>query len=182
MQHSDRKERLAPPLMLAFRSAHDAKDAKKRLDLRDSAGDRIIASRRVAPRQSISEPVLRQELANDLEALMNTVGLESSVDLEPFEYVRKSVLNYGIPDIAHRSSDETSIDDIKDEIEIALAAFEPRLIRDSIQVSRDRTVDSADLKVRFIIRADLLCQPVNVPVEFVAEVELDSTKFQISRL
>jgi type VI secretion system protein ImpF len=29
-----RKERLSPPLMYAFRTAHEARDAKKKLDLR----------------------------------------------------------------------------------------------------------------------------------------------------
>ena len=33
-----------------------------------------------------------------------------------------------------------------------------------------------------MVRADLLCDPVNVPVEFVADVELDSGKIKINRL
>jgi type VI secretion system protein ImpF len=60
--------------------------------------------------------------------------------------------------------------------------FEPRLAADSIQVTRDVTVDAAELKVRFLVRADLLCEPLNVPVEFVADVEMDSGKILITRL
>ena len=40
-----------PPLMHVFRAAHEAKDANKKLDLRDEAGDRIIAGRRLPARQ-----------------------------------------------------------------------------------------------------------------------------------
>jgi type VI secretion system protein ImpF len=54
------KTRLSPPLMHVFRSAHDAKDAQKTVDLRDEAGGRVIASRRLRPRQVITEPALRR--------------------------------------------------------------------------------------------------------------------------
>ena len=38
---------LAPPLMYAFRMAHEKRDAKATLDLRDEAGERVIAPRRI---------------------------------------------------------------------------------------------------------------------------------------
>ena len=76
-----RKDRLSPPLMYAFRSAHEARDAKKKLDLRDESGERVIASRRTAARAAITEPTLRREVARDLDALMNTIALESTQDL-----------------------------------------------------------------------------------------------------
>ena len=44
-QQSDRKQRLAPPLMFAFRSAPAARDAKKKVDLRGAAGERVIVGR-----------------------------------------------------------------------------------------------------------------------------------------
>ena len=48
MAGRDKKDRLSPPLMYAFRGAHEARDAKKKLDLRDEAGERVIANRRIA--------------------------------------------------------------------------------------------------------------------------------------
>jgi type VI secretion system protein ImpF len=63
-----------------------------------------------------------------------------------------------------------------------LASHEPRLLRDTVQVTRDSSVDAADLKVRFIVRADLMCEPLNVPIEFVADVEIDTGKIMITRL
>ena len=60
--------------------------------------------------------------------------------------------------------------------------FEPRLVRDTIHVARDTAIDAADLKVRFIVTGGPDCDPVNVPVEFVADVEVDSGKIKIDRL
>ena len=176
-----KKDRLSPPLMFAFRGAYEARDARKKMDLRDEEGERVIAGRRASPRTAITEPILRREVARDLEALMNTIALESSFDLNGCDRVRRSILNFGFPDIAHRTIDENSVADIKDEIKTVLTTFEPRLITDSVRVARDMSVDHAALKMRFTVNADLFCDPVNVPVEFVAEVEMNSGKVQISR-
>lgn len=168
--------------MYAFRNAHEARDAKKKIDLRDESGERVIANRRTTARTAITEPLLRREVARDLDALMNTIAMESTQDLHTFEHVRNSILNFGFPDIAHRSIDEISLDDVKYEIANVLMNYEPRLLRSTIHVSRDTTVDAADLKVRFVVRADLSCEPLNVPIEFVADVEIDSGKIMINRL
>jgi type VI secretion system protein ImpF len=167
--------------MYAFRAAHAARDATKKLDLRDEAGERLIAGRRNATRTPISEPILRREVAQDLDALLNTVALESADDLGAFDQVKRSILNYGLPDIAHRTIDEASVNDIENEIRSALLNYEPRLACDSIQASRDTSIETHELKVRFVVRADLCCEPVNVPVEFIADIELDGS-VQIHRL
>jgi len=178
----NRKDRLSPPLMYAFRGAHAARDAKVKLDLRDEAGERIISGRRAAVRTAITEPNLRREVAYDLDALMNTIALESAEDLRRFEHVRSSVLNFGLPDIAHRTIDELSIDDICEEIKSALLRHEPRLVSNTIRVAKHPEHDEAELKLRFVVRADLTCEPLNVPVEFVADVELDSGSVTVGRL
>src|ERR1700753_324038 len=115
MSIAPKKDRLSPPLMLAFRTAHAKRDAKAKIDLRDASGERVIAGRRSSGRFPISETVLRREVAHDLDSLMNTVALESTEDLSGHAQVRASILNYGFPDIAHRSIDEITVDDLKDE-------------------------------------------------------------------
>ena len=60
-----------------------------------------------------------------------------------------------------------------------LLAYEPRLIKETIAVERDDGLDAAELKVRFLVRADLNCEPLNVPVQFVADLELDTGKMAI---
>ncbi|WP_248311014.1 type VI secretion system baseplate subunit TssE [Bosea vaviloviae] len=173
------RKRLRPPLMFAFREAHLEKDAKVSLDLRDAGGERVIANRRAAPRAAITEPKLRREIAIDLEALVNTINLGSSLDLSGLDQVRKSILNHGFPDLTRLSIDEHRVDLIREDMAAVLLAYEPRLIKESIAVERDDGLDAAELKVRFLVKADLNCEPLNVPVQFVADLELDTGKMAI---
>jgi type VI secretion system protein ImpF len=175
------KTRLAPPLMHVFRAAHEAKDAKKRVDIRDEAGERIIAGRRMRARHVITEAVLRREVARDLDALLNAIAMSSTIDMTDAPHVRKSILNFGIPDVTHRTIDEVGVNDIPGEIKTAIINYEPRLGAASIHIERDNTVDIAELKVRFIVRADLTCDPVHVPVEFIADV-IETGKIVVNRL
>jgi type VI secretion system protein ImpF len=176
------KTRLSPPLMYVFRAAHEAKDATKKVELRNEAGDRVIAGRRRKARQVITERMLRFEVARDLEALLNTIAMESSIDLTDAPFVRKSILNYGIPDVTHRTIDEAGVNEaIPQEIKAAIANYEPRLAAASLQIERDESVDITELRVRFIVRAELTCHPVHVPVEFIADI-VDTGKILINRL
>jgi type VI secretion system protein ImpF len=181
MAHDNRHSRLSPPLMHVFRTAHEAKDARKSLDQRNAAGERVVTSRKLRPRQVITEPLLRREVARDLDALLNAVALESTIDMEDAPHVRRSILNFGLPDIALRTIDETAVDEIPDEIRTAIANFEPRIAPDTLRIERDRQVDPLELKVRFLIRAELVCHPVHVPVEFVADI-VETGKITIKRL
>ncbi|MBR3189466.1 MAG: GPW/gp25 family protein [Bosea sp.] len=165
--------------MFAFREAHRAKDARVQLDLRDAGGERVVAGRRAAPRTAITESKLRQEIAIDLETLVNTINFGSSTDLSRFENVRCSILNRGFPDIQNKSIDEHRVEAIKTEMAQVLLAYEPRLLKQSIVVERDEALDKAELKIRFVVRADLNCEPLNIPVQFVADVELDTGKIAI---
>jgi type VI secretion system protein ImpF len=165
-----RKTRLSPPLMYAFRAAHAAKDANRPLDMRNEEGERVIAGRRLRARQVITEPVLRREVTRDLSAMLNTVALESSVDMSDAEWVRKSVLNYGLPDLAEHGASAVAMRALPEVIRTAIVIHEPRLAAASLHIERDTSPDSDELRIRFIVRADLTCEPVHVPVEFTADI------------
>jgi type VI secretion system protein ImpF len=181
MDNPNRHPRLSTPLMHVFRTAHEAKDAKRIIDQRNEAGERIIASRRLRARQVITESMLRREVSRDLDALLNTVALDATVDMEHAPHVRKSILNFGIPDIAVRTIDENGVNDIPEEIRTAIINYEPRIAANSLRIARDKEVDPVELKVRFVIRGELVCHPVHVPVEFVADI-VESGKIVINRL
>jgi type VI secretion system protein ImpF len=181
MAEVNRKTHVSPPLMHAFRAAREAQDATTRLDLRTEGGERVIAGRRLRPRQAITEQMLRREVARDLDALLNTVAMESTIDMEEAPYVRKSILNFGLPDLASLTIDAVEVKRIPGEIRAALINFEPRLAAASLEIERDLSVDADELKVRFRVRADLTCYPVQVPVEFVADV-IESGKIVVNRL
>jgi type VI secretion system protein ImpF len=181
MAIANKQTRLSPPLMQVFRAAHAAKDAKKLVDIRDEAGERVLAARRLRVRHIITEPVLRQEVARDLDALLNTIALESTIDMSRAPYARNSILNFGIPDVTKRTIDEAGVNDIPEEIRAAIVNFEPRLAAASLHIERDTSIHVAELKVRFIVRADLTCDPVHVPVEFIADI-IETGKIIVSRL
>src|SRR6267143_6946191 len=90
MDNPKRHSRLSTPLMHVFRAAHEAKDAKRIIDQRNEAGERVIAGRRLRARQIITESMLRREVSRDLDALLNTVALDATVDMENAPHVRKS--------------------------------------------------------------------------------------------
>ncbi|HWZ40641.1 MAG TPA: type VI secretion system baseplate subunit TssE [Bradyrhizobium sp.] len=181
MRNSNKQSRLSPPLMHVFRSAHEAKDAKRIIDQRNEAGDRVIASRRLRARQVITESMLRREVSRDLDALLNTIALDATVDMEHAPHVRRSILNFGLPDIANRTIDENRVDKIPDEIRTAIAIYEPRIAPDTLRIARDTELDPVELKIRFVIRGELVCHPVHVPVEFIADI-VESGKIIVNRL
>jgi type VI secretion system protein ImpF len=181
MANSNRQSRLSPPLMHVFRTAHDAKDAKRIIDQRNEAGERVIAGRRMRARQIITESMLRREVSRDLDALLNTVALDATVDMENAPHVRKSILNFGLSDIALHTIDENSVEEIPDEIRTAIVNYEPRIAADTLRIERDSEVDPVELKVRFVICGELVCHPVHVPVEFVADI-VESGKIVVKRL
>jgi type VI secretion system protein ImpF len=180
MARSSNADRLSPPLMFAFREAHRERDARVVVDLRDEHGARIIAGRR-ARKGAVTEGQLREQLSLDLNALLNTINMETGFDLDKFPRVRESILNYGIPEISNRSIDEDGVADIVAEIRTALLLFEPRLIPDALTVTRDMTVDSHSLNIRFSVSGEMACDPAAVAVEFIADIEIDTGKMRIGK-
>ncbi|MBV9287288.1 MAG: type VI secretion system baseplate subunit TssE [Hyphomicrobiales bacterium] len=175
------RDRVAAPLMRAFRAAHAARDATAAVDIRDG-GERVIASRRVTARAPISEGELRRLVHGDLVDLLNTTNLGSAEDLTEAPEVRKSVLNFGMPDLARRTLLDNANAEIGQEIENALMNFEPRLVRKSIKARRDEAVAEEELRLRFLVSAELRLHPANAQMNFVAEVELDSGKIRLDRV
>jgi type VI secretion system protein ImpF len=182
MADATRKNRLSPPLMYVFRAAHQARDARARVKWREETGRSAETRSRTVQRVPITEAVLRREVSVDLEALMNCVSLDSTLDLRDFPSVARSVLNFGFPDIVHRSIDELAAEDIDGDLEEVIRKYEPRLVASTVRVSRDTSVDTTELKIRYVVHGDLSCEPLNVPVQFVADVEVATGKIQIRRV
>ena len=181
MSKSSKKERvLRVPIMYAFRDAFDKRDAAKVEDRRER-GERVISKRGSLGRFGVDEREMRRTLSDDLANLVNTIDLASVEDLEDMPHVRRSVVNFGLPDISHLTSEDMRVDEIAENLKRALLAHEPRLDSDSISVSRGRT-DDLEQRIRFNVDAEMLSRPVNVPVEFFAEVDVHSGKVQVSRL
>lgn len=181
------KDRLSPPLMHAFRSAH-----AERLYLDRKIGAQEGTSAPAAPRQAramvrglarapITEQALREDVARDLASLVNTISFESAVDLEGFDAVRGSILNYGLRDLHARFADQAGNGALIRDVEDTIRRYEPRLVGNSLRVSQIVRVDEPTLTVRLEIAADLACEPVNVPVVFIADIDVDNGAIAFSR-
>lgn len=185
----DKKNRLSPPLMHVFRGAA-RQNARRgpdggRVTLAkpagaspDGASKRAVGKPQRAP---ISEGELREEVKSDVEKLLNAVSMDSTVDMTGFPDARKSIVNYGLPDIAHRTIDELKASDLDDEIQAILRCYEPRLVSRTVRVDRDTTADASILQIRYVIHADLSCHPLDIPIEFLADVDVATGKIQINR-
>jgi type VI secretion system protein ImpF len=172
--------RLSSPLLFAFRDAHRSNDSRIPVGQTVASGKQVMASRK-SIRIGISEAQLRGELARDLDMLMNTTNMGSAIDLSDAPEVERSIVNFGLPDIVNRSIDENRVEAISDEIKTAILAFEPRLIPGALRVERDSRADAGVLAIRFNVSGEMSCDPVAVPVQFIADLEVGTSKLAIRK-
>lgn len=179
------KNRLSPPLIYAFRSAHAQGDYRKRHSAEAPSQTAPLPKKTVAARTNsrapISEQTLRDEVARDLNALVNTISMESAVDLTEFSAVRNSILNFGIRDLNARFADQAANGALVRDVTQAIKLYEPRLIPHTIRVNHLVKINEPTLTVRLEIGADLSCEPVNVPVVFIADIDVDNCDIAVSR-
>lgn len=173
--------RIGIPLMHAFRTAFVHRDAKIPADERDAFGRRVISGRRTTARSAVSEAVMREEIVRDVETLLNTVALSSTVPLDGCAEVSRSIVNFGIPDLVHRTIDDADLGEVVGEIETAFGHFEPRIERSSLDVRRDPHVDPGSLKIRFVIACEVQLSEQNAALEFFADIALDTDKIVVSQ-
>jgi type VI secretion system protein ImpF len=178
--HDRQQDRLQIPLMFAFRDAFKMKDAAKQEDVRVD-GERVISERSSIRRRGAEEALLKADLALDLSHLVDTIDLESSVDLDGFDYVRKSVLNFGLYDLNHLIMAGDTASEVMDYLKRAMLQHEPRLSPDTMVFSKGQVDDEVNQRVRFQVHADLICKPLDIPIEFLAEVDTASGKILVSR-
>jgi type VI secretion system protein ImpF len=167
--------------MFAFREAFRTRDAEKDLSAKNEAGEAVIAGRRSSPRSAVSDAVLRQELAEDLTTLLNSVNLAAAIDLDGLDFVKKSVLNFGVMDLTRVTSDTHVADSLAETMRAVLSRYEPRLVAETINVKPEMNRDDASGLIRFHVTADMISAPVDIAVEFVADVEAGSGKTKVTR-
>lgn len=180
MRTPDKKERLQIPLMFAFRDAAERRDSSKEEDIRVD-GERVVSDRASLRRRGVDEKLMRRDLAIDLGALVDTINLAASTDLEGLDYVKRSILNFGLDDLTHITVESKDIDEIGNQLRAAILHHEPRLTPESLHVERSED-DEVNQRVRFRIHAEISSKPLDIPIEFVAEVDMGSGKILLPRL
>jgi type VI secretion system protein ImpF len=174
-----RNDRLASSLMHVFRVTHAANDAKFVGPNRREDG-RSALVRSDLRRETVSEHAFAELVRADVIALLNSVRLASAQSLDDTPNVARSVLNYGFPDLLNRTFDDNRTHEIGAEIEKVLTRYEPRLAPGSVKARFDRSNEkTAQPKARFIVQASLKSNPVDLPIEFVAEIEANTGKIKI---
>lgn len=153
-------ERLQPSLL--DRLTDDAPG-----DLQEARDMRVIDIRR-----------LREIVQRDLSFLLNTNNSESWIDPVRYPMAAKSVLNYGVRDVAGDFSTLDKAQAIRKSIMQSIETYEPRIRSGSANVEI-RTKDVArETIVSFDIRADMWAEPI--PIELYLRSTVDITTGQIT--
>src|SRR3954466_1466241 len=93
-----------------------------------------------AERRSMTGRRFRQSVLRDLGWLLNARMHPEQDGLDDFELAAKSVINFGLPDIAGTTEASTTPSDMERMVRSAILIFEPRIVRSSLSV---RAVDAS---------------------------------------
>lgn len=146
--------------------------------LQPSLLDRLMddePARREEPREwsMLTHAQLREVVLRDLRWLLNTVSLEATDDLGPYQPVAGSVVNYGVRAMAGKRMSDIDWIDVEDSIRRAIATFEPRILDSSVEVRC--VTDTGTLEHHNVlsleIKGMLWCVPH--PLEFLFRTDID---------
>ncbi len=132
-----------------------------------------------SPAARLTLEELKDAVARDLEALLNTRAVIDSATLLGFPECARSILTYGLNDFASlslASSDDRA--DICECLETAITRHEPRLraVKASLEVRKD-----AINQVNFSISAVLVVDMASEPVNFDAVLQQSSLHYTIRK-
>jgi type VI secretion system protein ImpF len=145
--------------------------------------DRLMGERAQAsatggvPRLSVEQ--LKDSIARDLEALLNTRVAIPEHAFAAYPEARRSILNYGLADFAGlclTSSEDRAA--ICASLKAAIETHEPRLT----EVAASLEPDAGNVnRLHFVITARLQLSPATEPVNFNAVLQPSSLHYSISK-
>jgi type VI secretion system protein ImpF len=128
----------------------------------------------------LSPSRLRDCVRRDLIWLLNTTHLKALQDLDEHPQVARSVLNYGMPDLAGRTTSSINTTVLEQAIRKAILDFEPRLVARSLRVRL--FVDEKQMNhnaMSFDIEAELWAQPLPLRLFLRTSVDLESGSIDV---
>ena len=130
----------------------------------------------------MSKARLRQAVLRDLAWLFNTTRLDTGSQLAQAPYVRKSVVNYGLPALSGRASASLDIVDLERSIRQAILDFEPRILPDTLEVRAVKHISPTEQHniVGVQIQGQLWAQPVPIEMLVRTEIDLETGKVEIA--
>jgi len=168
-------------ILQVFRASHSDRDSHHRRQISDDGTTRLTSARKQR-RFGVSEHQLRRHLEADLAALLNTIHLEATVSLDEAPHVANSILNYGFRDLSGLGRVALNTPAVVDTLRQSLIRFEPRLIAETLDVQIRDTGSGKTHHLAIFVTAELLGDPVDVPLDFDAEIDLGAGKMSLSNL
>lgn len=124
---------------------------------------------------------LRAALLRDLAWLLNTGHLETVEDLEAYPEVRRSVLNYGIPDLAGLTIAGADTAVIERAVRQAVVIFEPRIAQQTLRVSVVTSESETGRNAMvFRIEGELWAKPTPQALYLKTEVDIETGNVTVS--
>src|SRR3954471_8387942 len=165
MAELTKKERLQPSLL--DRLTDDEPDARQ-----ESRDKRVLSPAR-----------LRECVRRDLTWLFNTTNLATLENLEGFPEVQRSVVNFGMPDLAGRTANSVDIRVLEQILAAVIWDFEPRLLKSSVvvRVIADESKMNNNAML-FDIEAELWAQPLPLRLFLRTEIDLENGGVSVSDL
>ena len=149
------QERLQPALL--DRLTDDEPD--KKLEPREA---RVLSKRR-----------MRESVLRDLAWLFNATQLEAVDPLAKAPFVRRSVLNFGLPAMSGKTASSLDVTDLTRAVREAILNFEPRILPPTLEIKTLLEAGELDHHnvIGIEIHGQLWAQPV--PLEFLVRTDFD---------
>jgi len=111
---------------------------------------------------------------------MNTTHLKSVMNLDEYPLVESSVINFGLPDLAGRTSSTVDEVALEQSIRKVILDFEPRLVAQTLQVKVFKDEKRMNRNAMFFdIEAELWAQPLPLRLFLRTTVDLESGSIDI---
>ena len=135
-------------------------------------------------RRVMSKSRLRQAVLRDLAWLFNATRTETGSGLAHVPYVRRSVVNYGLPALSGRPSASMDIAELERSIRQAILDYEPRILPGTLEIRAVRHANPHEQHniVGVQIHGQLWAQPVPIEMLVRTEIDLETGKVEIADL
>lgn len=148
--------------------------------LTDDAPEKSVESR---DQRVFSSERLRASVLRDLAWLLNTSNLGQTEDLSLYPEAARSVINYGVRDIAGSCISKADLEELETAIHRAIIDFEPRILADTIRVvAKLDESEYSHNSLHFEIQGDLWNQPLPLRMYVNTVLDLESGNFAVQEV
>jgi type VI secretion system protein ImpF len=132
----------------------------------------------------LSPSKLRESVRRDLAWLFNTTNLMSMrPEIADYPHLPKSVVNFGLPDLAGHTANSIEIPVLERTIREAIWDFEPRLVKNSVKVTILLDEDEMSHNtMSFTVEAVLWAQPLPLRLFLRSQIDLETGVVAVDEL